>query len=61
MLLVLRGKDCAHTNSLFLKQSKEPRGDVRQRGLKQQEDLCILLHGAMDMSAVTEASPLAIG
>ena len=29
--------------------------------LKQQEDLCILLHGATDTSAATEASPLATG
>lgn len=29
--------------------------------LKQQEVLCILLHGATDTSAITEASPLAIG
>lgn len=29
--------------------------------LKKQEDLCILLHGVMDISAVTEASPSATG
>lgn len=29
--------------------------------LKKQEDLCILLHGATDISAVTEASPSATG
>lgn len=32
-----------------------------QAVLKQQENICILLHGAMDTTAVTEASPLATG
>lgn len=60
-LLVLQGKDCAHTNSLFPKQSYEPPSAVLQPVLKKQEDLCILLHGATDASAVTEASPSATG
>lgn len=43
VLPVLRGKDCVCTNSLFWKQSEEPRGAVLQPELKQPEELCIPL------------------